>query len=240
MSPDPLTHTPLRPTRSTALAVALLVAAAAVALVALTPLDLTSLGLGSRTETGTVHPGGSAAGSAIPPNLEGAPVTHDARPARTTPTAAPGEGAPAGTSGGGSVLDETDPTVANLDPDLLAALRTAAGAARDDGVELGVNSGWRSAAEQERLLDQAITQYGSEREARRWVATPETSEHVSGDAVDVGPTRAASWLERNGAAYGLCRVYRNEPWHFELRQGAALDGCPRMYADPTQDPRMSR
>jgi hypothetical protein len=72
------------------------------------------------------------------------------------------------------------------------------------------------------------------------VATPETSAHVSGDAVDLGPSDAARWLEEHGAAYGLCRVYRNEPWHFELRQGAALGGCPAMYADPTQDPRMSR
>ena len=141
---------------------------------------------------------------------------------------------------GETVLDDSRATVAKLDPALLEALRTAATAALDDGVELRVTSGWRSAAYQEQLLEEAITEYGSEKEAKRWVATPETSEHVSGDAVDIGPSKAAMWLERHGAAYGLCRVYRNEPWHFELRQGAALDGCPAMYADPTQDPRMSR
>ena len=31
-------------------------------------------------------------------------------------------------------------------------------------------------------------------EAARWVATPNTSAHVSGDAVDIGPSGAAAWL----------------------------------------------
>jgi hypothetical protein len=30
----------------------------------------------------------------------------------------------------------------------------------------------------------------------------------------------------------LCRIYRNEPWHYELRREAIHDGCPPMYADP--------
>lgn len=62
----------------------------------------------------------------------------------------------------------------------------------------------------------------------------------SGDAVDLGPSRTDAWLSRHGAAYGLCQVYRNEPWHFELRPVAVTRGCPAMYADPTQDPRMHR
>ena len=82
--------------------------------------------------------------------------------------------------------------------------------------------------------------YGSEREAARWVATPSTSAHVSGDAVDIGPVGATAWLAEHGAAYGLCRVYGNEPWHYELRPEAIAHGCPPMYADPTQDPRMQQ
>jgi hypothetical protein len=65
------------------------------------------------------------------------------------------------------------------------------------------------------------------------VATPDTSLHVSGGAVDIGPSRATAWLSRHGAAYGLCRIYRNEPWHYELRREAIEDGCPSMYADPS-------
>ncbi|MFH9241776.1 hypothetical protein ACH4KO_09345 [Streptomyces anulatus] len=49
---------------------------------------------------------------------------------------------------------------------------------------------------------------------------------------------AAEWLSEHGAGYGLCQIYRNEPWPYELRTEAIDRGCPRMYADPTQDPRM--
>ena len=140
---------------------------------------------------------------------------------------------------GTTVLADDVPGVANLDPDLLGALRRAATAAGDDGVELEVDSGWRSPAYQERLLREAIAEHGSEAAAARWVATPETSAHVQGDAVDVGPS-AAAWLSAHGAAHGLCQVYGNEPWHYELRPEAAGGGCPALYADPTQDPRLRR
>ena len=33
---------------------------------------------------------------------------------------------------------------------------------------------------------------------------------------------ATAWLARRGAGYGLCQVYRNELWHFELRPGGQL------------------
>jgi D-alanyl-D-alanine carboxypeptidase len=139
---------------------------------------------------------------------------------------------------GASVFDDGTPAVAKLDPGLLAALREAATDAREDGVEVRVNSGWRSPAYQEHLLREAVGQYGSLAEAARWVATPETSAHVSGEAVDLGPARATGWLSDHGAPYGLCQIYRNEPWHFELRADAGTRGCPPMYADPTHDPRM--
>jgi hypothetical protein len=141
---------------------------------------------------------------------------------------------------GTTVFDSHVPGVANLDPALLGALRRAATVAADDGVELRVDSGWRSPAYQEQLLHEAVAKYGSEAEAARWVATPTTSAHVSGDAVDIGPPRAAAWLSEHGAAYGLCTIYRNEPWHYERRPDAIAHGCPPMYSDPTQDPRMQR
>ncbi|WP_274035495.1 M15 family metallopeptidase [Streptomyces sp. MMBL 11-1] len=139
---------------------------------------------------------------------------------------------------GVTVLDDGIPAVARLDADLLAALRRAAREAARDGVEFAVNSGWRSPAYQNELLREAVARYGSEAEAARWVATAQTSPHVSGDAVDIGPADATEWLSEHGAAHGLCQTYRNEPWHYELRTEAIDRGCPRMYADPTQDPRM--
>jgi D-alanyl-D-alanine carboxypeptidase len=143
-----------------------------------------------------------------------------------------------GVPAGVTVFDDEIPAVANLDPALLRALRQAATNAASEGVESYVNSGWRSPTYQERLLQQAIAKYGSEREAARWVSSARTSAHVSGDAVDLGPSDAQVWLAEHGAEYGLCQVYRNEPWHFELRPRAVDHGCPRGYADPTHDPRM--
>jgi LAS superfamily LD-carboxypeptidase LdcB len=139
-----------------------------------------------------------------------------------------------------TVFDGQFPGVANLDPDLLKALRQAATDAADDGVEVYVNSGWRSPEYQDRLFREAVSKYGSEEQAARWVATADTSAHVSGDAVDIGHSDATAWLSEHGAAYALCQTYRNEPWHYELRPEAIDRGCPPTYADPTQDPRMQR
>ena len=141
---------------------------------------------------------------------------------------------------GTTVFDEEIPGVANLDAALLGALRQAATDAAADGVEFSVDSGWRSPEYQEQLLHEAIVKYGSEEEAARWVATPDTSAHVSGDAVDIGPSDATAWLSEHGGGYGLCQIYGNEPWHYELRPEAIDHGCPPMYADPTHDPRMQR
>lgn len=140
---------------------------------------------------------------------------------------------------GTTIFDDHVPGVAKLNPDLLNALRRAANTAANDGVGFIVDSGWRSAAYQEHLLRDAIAEYGSEAEAARWVATPSTSAHVSGNAIDLGRD-AAAWLAAHGTAYGLCQIYNNEPWHFELRPDAASAGCPARYADPTQDPRMQQ
>jgi zinc D-Ala-D-Ala carboxypeptidase len=141
---------------------------------------------------------------------------------------------PAGTT----VFDDGIPGVANLDPALLDALHQAATDASADGVLFFVNSGWRSPDYQNQLLREAVFVYGSEAEAARWVATAETSAHVSGEAVDIGSSDAIAWLAEHGARYGLCQIYNNEPWHYELRPDAPHHGCPPLYADPTQDPRM--
>jgi hypothetical protein len=158
-----------------------------------------------------------------------APPTHALRPLGEPDGAIPD---------GTTVFDDGVPGVAHLDPALLGALRRAATDAAGDGVELLVESGWRSPDYQGQLLRDAVSKYGSEAKAARWVATPATSAHVSGEAVDIGHSDATRWLSNNGDAYGLCQIYRNEPWHYELRPKATDHGCPAMYADPTHDPRM--
>jgi hypothetical protein len=139
-----------------------------------------------------------------------------------------------------TVFDDGVPAVANLDPALLRALRRAATDAAGDGVTFVVNGGWRSPAYEDQLRREAIAKYGSEAKAAQWVATGTTSAHVSGGAVDIGPAQSTPWLAERGSRYGLCRIYGNEPWHYELRPDAVARGCPAPYADPTQDPRMRR
>lgn len=189
----------------------------------LTLLSVAACDLGQGSASGSVTPSTPIAATATPdpfPTVTVGPPT----PRRASATSRPAQASSA----------------KGLDPQLRDALAEAAADARRDGVSLHVNSGKRTAAQQQQLLDEAVEEYGSEEEARGWVATPETSPHVSGDAVDIGPAESATWLERNGAAYGLCRIYRNEPWHFELRAEAPTNGCPTMYADPTEDPRTQR
>ena len=172
-----------------------------------------------------------SAGAAAPPADGGASVVDETR-----------DGAVTAVDGllvdAASPFDDDTPAVARLVPALLDALRRAATDAARDGIDVRVNSGWRSAEYQEQLLRDAVAQYGSQAEAARWVATPATSAHVAGEAVDIGPYAAADWMIAHGAAYGLCRTYDNEAWHFELRPAAVRDGCPALYRDPTEDPRM--
>lgn len=115
-----------------------------------------------------------------------------------------------------SPFESEHAAIANLDRALLDAIQRAALDARRDGIEIGISSGWRSARYQQHLLDEAVKRHGSKEEARRFVNTPAQSTHVTGDAVDIAPMDAMSWLSQRGAAYGLCQTYANEMWHYEL------------------------
>ncbi len=109
-----------------------------------------------------------------------------------------------------------EPPVARLAPVLREAVQQAASDARAEGVTLRVNGGWRSARYQRVLLRRAVKTYGSIEVARQYVLPPAESKHVTGEAVDVVPSDASGWLAEHGAEYGLCQIYANEPWHFEL------------------------
>ena len=123
-----------------------------------------------------------------------------------------------------SPFDVSNPIVGWLDPALLAAVQEAARRAEADGVDLRITSGWRSKGFQERLFATGVKTYGSVQAAREFVASPEKSRHVTGEAVDIGPVEADKWLIANGPKLGLCQIYANEIWHFEL---VAVDGrCP--------------
>ena len=129
-----------------------------------------------------------------------------------------------------TLADDEVPAIARLDPALREALRQAEADAAADGLFFEVTSGWRTAEYQQWLLEDAIELYASEEVARQFVATPDRSSHVTGDAVDIAPVDAQFWLFEHGARYGICQTYANERWHFEL---ATEPGgvCPGMKAD---------
>jgi hypothetical protein len=130
----------------------------------------------------------------------------------------------------------TTTVATGLDPGLVAALEGATAAARDAGHHLSVTSGFRTVAEQQRLLDDAVAERGPI-EALRWVFPPERSMHVRGLAVDVGDGPAAEWLDDHGARFGLCRTLAWEWWHFEWRaRWAASASCPGPVHDPADAP----
>ena len=125
-----------------------------------------------------------------------------------------------------SPFDTANPILSQLDPALLAAVQNAARAAQAGGVDMTVTSGWRSKGFQQRLFDDAVVAYGSVAAAAEYVATPEVSKHVLGQAVDIGPPEADHWLIANGRQFGLCQIYANEIWHFELTADAQGECAP--------------
>ncbi|MBO0678689.1 M15 family metallopeptidase [Mycolicibacterium sp. S2-37] len=126
-----------------------------------------------------------------------------------------------------TAFDVTNPVIGRIDPALLTAVQKATEAAAAEGITVVVNSGWRSAGFQQRLFDDGVRTYGSPEAAREFVASPETSMHVQGRAVDVGGPDAAAWMSRNGPRFGLCQVYANELWHYELTADPG-GTCPPM------------
>ncbi|WP_329003556.1 M15 family metallopeptidase [Kribbella sp. NBC_00709] len=132
-----------------------------------------------------------------------------------------------------SAYDTSLPGIAKLDPALRKAVQQAETAMKDDGIKLQVTTGWRSKKYQEELLDKAIRKYGSKKKALEYVAEPDESHHVTGHAVDIGPTDADDWLNRHGNLYGLCQTLSNEIWHFELTTKPGND-CPPM-TNPTKN-----
>jgi hypothetical protein len=166
--------------------------------------------------------------------LTGARIAENGRShADTTRGSRPADSGPLGSQDGyvaiGASLSpfSDEPAIANLDPALRGAIRQAADDALAEGIHLAVNGGWRSARYQHELLHRAIKTYGSLEAARQYVKPPYQSSHVTGNAVDIGPTTAATWLSHHGATYGLCQIYQNEPWHFELDTTQA-GTCPPM------------
>lgn len=118
-------------------------------------------------------------------------------------------------------------------------LKDMMAAAYEDGVSLWLVSTCRTIAIQQRLLNNAIQSYinlgysraDAEKEALRYTAPANASEHLTGLAVDFNSldesfenTKAFKWLKANCADYGFILRYTREkehitkygyePWHY--------------------------
>ncbi len=110
-------------------------------------------------------------------------------------------------------------------PEARDALVAMAARAVRDGVELRIDSGYRSASYQRkvyiRLMEEKKKSFA---EAARYVAPPGYSEHMLGLAVDFAPsdwrfakTPAYGWLQQHAAAFGFRETYPesrpdHQPW----------------------------
>lgn len=121
----------------------------------------------------------------------------------------------------------------------LAAMLQAAEQELGPGA-LRITSAYRSPELQAQLYAKALERYGSEEEARRWVAPPGRSQHNFGTAVDFANaegsllrdpnSREAQWLRENAARFGLSVPMDWEPWQVEL-EGARNQPLPASYDD---------
>lgn len=133
-----------------------------------------------------------------------------------------------------------------VDSRMYPALQEMFDAMRADGVYPIVASGYRTARQQQELLDERIQEYRDDGYSRKSakeaallrVAKPGTSEHQLGLAVDINQegTRSTasqvySWLEDHAWEYGFIQRYpedkseitgiTNEPWHYRYVGTAA-------------------
>lgn len=84
-------------------------------------------------------------------------------------------------------------------------------AAEAAGVNIGLNSGFRTMDEQRYLY--GCYQSGNCNNGNL-AARPGYSNHQSGEAIDISNS-TSSWVQNNAARYGFRRTVAGEPWHFE-------------------------
>lgn len=126
-----------------------------------------------------------------------------------------------------------------VDSRIYPHLQNMFNAARAEGIYPIVREGYRTAAEQQELLDDKIQTYikkgysksRAEKSALEWVAPSGTSEHQLGIAVDINADKTKSsndevymWLAENAHHYGFILRYPQgkqeitgtnyEPWHY--------------------------
>ena len=173
----------------------------------------------------------------LTPRLPASSPATTARPSATRSTALPTAdlNAPGPDDGPICAVDPqySDEAPTGLRPDVLAAWVAVKKYARNRGVALCLNDGKRSTAQQLALYDDYVKKYGKAA-ADVYVLPPGKSAHVKGYAVDVQPAAAYQWLQATMGAGGWCRIYDNEPWHFEYARSYQRTGCPARLPKPVR------
>ena len=105
--------------------------------------------------------------------------------------------------------------------------------AREAGVRLEVDSGFRSYRYQKQILERVLARGVAFEQAVQRIAPPGYSEHITGEAVDLvpstgsfGDTAAYEWLLKNAANYCFRETYPKsasgdyawEPWHWRYEE----------------------
>ena len=124
-----------------------------------------------------------------------------------------------------------DEQPAGLRADVAAAWQAASAKAATVGIQLCLNDGKRSRAQQQATYDDYVKQFGTAM-ADQYVLPPDKSAHVLGYAIDVQPYAGYTWLQGTSGALGFCRTYDNEVWHFEYDPAFMSGGCPARKAHP--------
>ncbi len=110
------------------------------------------------------------------------------------------------------------------------AFENMAQAAKEDGIDLWILSGFRSYERQAYLFNRSVHTKGPEH-ANNFVARPGESQHQLGTAVDINSvessfvnTKEYAWLKKNAATFGFSLSfpegqqektgYAFEPWHY--------------------------
>jgi hypothetical protein len=103
-------------------------------------------------------------------------------------------------------------------------------AAAKDGVDLRLESGFRTAAEQRALFKAWRRGRGNK------AARPGRSNHQSGRALDIAVLSspgARAWLEANAIAFGFKRTVKREPWHWEYVDAPVARGATKRISRKT-------
>lgn len=144
------------------------------------------------------------------PALRGGEVVAIARAGLAVTVSTAGEASVGWASGGGYSGPLLYRDGKPMCPAVAAAFDLMDAAARAEGVDLVVTSGFRTDAEQAILF--------ARHPDPRWVAPPGRSRHRDATELDLnmaaGGGRAHAWLSRNAGRFGFVKRYSWEPWHW--------------------------